>query len=80
MGSASLLGSGGVVQYGTGRIFIQGPSEMDLELMLKRDDDDYEARRLEEEGPEGMLAPSEWAQYAEPEEVISFRYHFVDCR
>jgi hypothetical protein len=72
MGSASLLGSGGVVQYGTGRIFIQGPSEMDLELMLKRDDDDYEARRLEEEGPEGMLAPSEWAQYAEPEELDEF--------
>ncbi|KAG2368257.1 hypothetical protein BDR07DRAFT_1605599 [Suillus spraguei] len=72
MGSASLLGSGGVVQYGTGRIFIQGPSEMDLELMLKKDDDEYEARRQEEEGPEGMLAPSEWAQYAEPEELDEF--------
>ncbi|KAG1755110.1 chromatin remodeling complex protein [Suillus paluster] len=72
MGSASLLGSGGVVQYGTGRIFIQGPSEMDLELMLKKEDDDYEARRLEEEGQEGMLAPSEWAQYAEPEELDEF--------
>lgn len=80
MGSASLLGSGGVVQYGTGRIFIQGPSEMDLELMLKKEDDDYETRRLEEEGPEGMLAPSEWAQYAEPEEVISFIYYLTDCR
>lgn len=72
MGSASLLGSGGVVQYGTGRIFIQGPSEMDLELILKKEDDDYETRRLEEEGPEGMLAPSEWAQYAEPEELDEF--------
>ncbi|KAG2125775.1 chromatin remodeling complex protein [Suillus bovinus] len=72
MGSASLLGSGGVVQYEAGRIFIQGPSVMDLELMLKKEDDDYEAKRLEEEGPEGMLAPSEWAQYAEPEELDEF--------
>lgn len=78
MGSASLLGSGGVVQYEAGRIFIQGPSVMDLELMLKKEDDDYEAKRLEEEGPEGMLAPSEWAQYAEPEEVFSFSCRFVD--
>lgn len=81
MGSASLLGSGGVVQYGTGRIFLQGPSEMDLELMLKRGDDDFEARRLEEEGQEGMLAPGEWAQYAEPEEVrgvMSLSYRSVD--
>jgi hypothetical protein len=81
MGSASLLGSGGVVQYGTGRIFLQGPSEMDLELMLKRGDDDFEARRLEEEGQEGILAPGEWAQYAEPEEVrgvMSLSYRSVD--
>jgi len=81
MGSASLLGSGGVVQYGTGRIFLQGPTDMDLELMLKREDDDLEARRLEEEGQEGMLAPGEWAQYTEPEEVrgvMSSYYHSVD--
>ncbi|KIJ68264.1 hypothetical protein HYDPIDRAFT_146150 [Hydnomerulius pinastri MD-312] len=71
MGSMSLLGSGGVVQYGTGRIFLQGPSEMDLELMLKREEDDAEARRQEEEG-DGILAPGEWAVYTEPEEVDEF--------
>ncbi|KAL4068214.1 ATP-utilizing chromatin assembly and remodelling N-terminal-domain-containing protein [Scleroderma yunnanense] len=70
IGSASLLGSGGVVQYGAGRIFVQGPSQMDLELMLKRDDD-IDARRQEEEG-EGMLAPGEWAAYTEPEEMDEF--------
>lgn len=68
MGSMSLLGSGGVVQYGTGRIFIQGPTEMELELMSKREENDVDARRQEEEG-EGLLAPGEWAVYTEPEEV-----------
>lgn len=67
LGSASLLGSGGVVQYGAGRVFVQGPTHMDLELMSKRDDD-IDARRQEEEG-EGMLSPGEWAVYTEPEEV-----------
>ncbi|KAK0465402.1 chromatin remodeling complex protein [Desarmillaria tabescens] len=36
LGSASLVGSGGVAQYGTGRIFIQGPSETDMELLRLR--------------------------------------------
>ncbi|KIK82429.1 hypothetical protein PAXRUDRAFT_64788, partial [Paxillus rubicundulus Ve08.2h10] len=40
MGSMSLLGSGGVVQYGTGRIFLQGPAEVDLEMMSKREEKD----------------------------------------
>lgn len=71
MGSMSLLGSGGVVQYGAGRIFIQGPTEMDLELMLRREENDVDQRRQEEEG-EGVLAPGEWAVYTEPEEVRKF--------
>lgn len=70
LGSTSLLGSGGVVQYGAGRILIQGPTQMDLEFMMKREDD-IEARRQEEEG-EGMLAPGEWAVYTETEEVDEF--------
>jgi len=67
LGSASLLGSGGVVQYGAGRIFVQSPTQMDLEFMTKREDG-IDARRQEEEG-EGVLAPGEWAVYTEPEEV-----------
>jgi bromodomain adjacent to zinc finger domain protein 1A len=69
MGSASLLGSGGVVQYGTGRLFIQGPSEFDAELLERRTEDDVIARRKEEEGDEGMLAPGQWAVYTDLEDV-----------
>lgn len=71
IGSASLLGSGGVVQYGTGRIFVQGPSEFDLEVLERRDEDDVQTRRREEEGEAGMLGPGQWAVYSELEEVRS---------
>jgi hypothetical protein len=70
MGSASLLGSGGVVQYGTGRLFIQGPSEFDIEILKRRDPEEgIEERRKEEEGEDGVLAIGEWGVYSEIEEV-----------
>lgn len=69
MGSASLLGSGGTVQYGTGRLFVQGPSEFDVEMLQQREPGEVEERRKEEEGEEGMLAVGEWAVYTDLEEV-----------
>jgi bromodomain adjacent to zinc finger domain protein 1A len=69
MGSASLLGSGGIVQYGTGRLFVQGPSAFDQEILDRREEGDVRARRLEEEGEDGMLGVGEWAVYADLEEV-----------
>jgi hypothetical protein len=72
MGSASLLGSGGVVQYGTGRLFVQGPSEFDVEMLQQREPGEIEARRKEEEGEEGMLAVGEWAVYTDLEELDEF--------
>ncbi|KAI0274694.1 ATP-utilizing chromatin assembly and remodelling N-terminal-domain-containing protein [Gloeopeniophorella convolvens] len=72
MGAASLLGSGGVVQYGTGRLFIQGPSIFDQEILDRREDVDVHGRRLQEEGEEGMLGVGEWAVYADLEEVDEF--------
>lgn len=75
MGSASLIGSGGIALYGTGRIFIQGPSEFDLQQLEKKaveDAEDIDARRREEEGPECMLGPQDWAVYTELEEVCLF--------
>ncbi|KAL4243588.1 WAC domain-containing protein [Abortiporus biennis] len=71
MGSASLIGSGGTVQYGSGRIFIQGPSEFDVEILQRREED-VKARRLEEEGEEGMLGVGEWAVYDDLETVDEF--------
>jgi len=72
MGSASLLGSGGIVQYGTGRLFVQGPSVFDQEILDRREEGDVRARRLEEEGEEGMLGVGEWAVYSDLEEVDEF--------
>ncbi|KAH9857859.1 chromatin remodeling complex protein [Lenzites betulinus] len=71
MGAASLIGSGGTVQYGTGRIFLQGPSEFDVEV-LRRREENVDARRREEEGEEGMLDVGEWAVYNDLEEVKEF--------
>ena len=72
MGSTSLIGSGGSVQYGTGRIFLQGPSEFDIEV-LERREGDVRARRLEEEGEDGMLGVGEWAVYDHIELVRTIR-------
>ncbi|KAI9062985.1 chromatin remodeling complex protein [Trametes sanguinea] len=71
MGAASLIGSGGTVQYGTGRIFLQGPSEFDVEV-LRRREEDVDRRRREEEGEEGMLDVGEWAVYNDVDEVREF--------
>lgn len=71
LGSGNLVGSSGGVQYGSGRIFIQGPSEFDADILERREleDGDVEKRRLEEEGEDGMLGIGEWAVYSELEEV-----------
>ncbi|KAI0348627.1 chromatin remodeling complex protein [Trametopsis cervina] len=71
MGSASLIGSGGSVQYGTGRIFVQGPSEHDVEILQRREED-VVGRRVEEEGEEGVLGVGEWAVYEELETIDEF--------
>lgn len=75
MGSASLIGSGGTVQYGTGRIFIQGPSEFDVEVIQRREED-IRARRMSEEGEEGMLGVGEWAVYDDLEMVQTSTFPF----
>jgi bromodomain adjacent to zinc finger domain protein 1A len=72
MGSASLVGSGGTALYGSGRLFIQGPSEFDDDILQKRqnfDHEDIHSRRLEEEGKDGILGPNEWAVYNDLDEV-----------
>jgi len=75
MGSASLVGNGGTALYGSGRLFIQGPSEFDLELLQKRqleENEDIDSRRLEEEGKDGMLGSNEWGVYNDLEELEAF--------
>ncbi|KAI0732314.1 chromatin remodeling complex protein [Fomitopsis betulina] len=71
MGAASLVGSGGAVQYGTGRVFVQGPSEFDIEILQRRSGD-VNARRKVEEGEEGILGVGEWAVFNDLEELDEF--------
>ncbi|KAF8649895.1 hypothetical protein AX16_005654 [Volvariella volvacea WC 439] len=73
MGGASLVGSGGVAQYGAGRVFIQGPSEIDVELLEKRKDEDISQRRLEEEGEGYVLGAGDWAVYGVQDDVSLIR-------
>ena len=77
MGAASLLGSGGIVQYGAGRLFVQGPSAFDQEILDRREEGDVPARRLEEEGEDGMLDVGEWAVYSDLDEVCDRVAHVV---
>lgn len=74
LGSGTLVASGGGPVWSTGRVFIQGPSELDRDLLDKREaeDGDVKKRRLEEEGVDGMLGVNEWAAYSEPEQVEEF--------
>jgi bromodomain adjacent to zinc finger domain protein 1A len=77
MGSASLVGSGGIAQYGTGRVFIQGPSEFDLKQLEKKavdDNEDIHERRKEEEGADQILSPADWCMFIEVEEVSNVAF------
>jgi len=71
LGSGTLVASGGGTVWSTGRVFIQGPSELDRDVLDKREaeDGDVKKRRLEEEGADGMLGVNDWAVYSEPEQV-----------
>ncbi|KAJ7071328.1 hypothetical protein C8F01DRAFT_1077473 [Mycena amicta] len=72
MGAGSLVGNGGVAQYQAGRLFIQGPSDIDKELLDAKKDEDILERRKEEEGIEGMLTAGDWAVYSDVEELDEF--------
>lgn len=81
MGSASLVGSGGIALYGTGRLFIQGPSEFDLQQLEKRakeENEDLSSRKIEEEDEDGIFGSGGWGIYTEIEEVGFFFKSPVD--
>ena len=79
MGAASLIGSGGAVQYGSGRLFVQGPSQFDQEILDRRNRVELEERRLREEGPDGILKPGEWAVYTDIDEVSQWSNCLDQC-
>ncbi|CAG8700838.1 11359_t:CDS:2, partial [Acaulospora colombiana] len=73
VGCMTLRGNDGEYQYGTGKIFIQGPSQDDLALINAKTEVDASVglRRGTEEGT-GLLAPGEWCWYETPEEVEAY--------
>ncbi|KZT40060.1 hypothetical protein SISSUDRAFT_1060571 [Sistotremastrum suecicum HHB10207 ss-3] len=73
-GGTSLVAPGGGTLYGAGRLFIQGPSQLDWEAMDRRDseDGDVMVRMREELGEEGVMDIGEWGMYTEVEEVEEF--------
>ena len=75
IGGSSLIASGGTVVYGAGRLFIQGPTESDMEIMERKQRDEppfrLMERRLDQEGIEGVLGVGAWGYYSEPEQVCS---------
>lgn len=71
-GAASLIGPGGVVLYGTGRLFLQGGDPQTRQFWGRKcdvPDDEILERRKAEEGEQGMLAEGEWVVYEDPAEV-----------
>ncbi|KWU45025.1 hypothetical protein RHOSPDRAFT_16896 [Rhodotorula sp. JG-1b] len=79
IGGMNLAGTGkGEVTYGTGRLFVQGPSVEDWELICdsrKEEGDGIKSmheRRMREEvvdDPSALLGPDEWAYYEDEDEL-----------
>ncbi|GJJ08760.1 hypothetical protein Clacol_002979 [Clathrus columnatus] len=73
IGSSSLVTGGGTPAYATGRLFVQGPCAADLEIMERRQTEEptfsLAERKVDEEGPEGVLNVNEWGYYTEPEQL-----------
>ncbi|ORX38861.1 hypothetical protein BD324DRAFT_648971 [Kockovaella imperatae] len=74
LGSAPLMGDNGKVTYGTGRLYLQGADDIEVEfcrIPAEMSETDCEARRAKEEG-DGRLSPGEWAMYDSPESFAAF--------
>lgn len=71
-GSAPLIGPGGVILYGTGRLFIQGADPLKRQWLGRKVEvyeEEINKRRRNEEGEAGMLKEGEWAVYEDPAQV-----------
>ncbi|GMK57836.1 hypothetical protein CspeluHIS016_0406700 [Cutaneotrichosporon spelunceum] len=89
LGSAPLLNDGKVL-WGTGRLYIQGAEDLDIELSrrglphatqglgVEKSAAEIASKRATEEG-EAKLAPGEWAVYDTPEQLQQF-YNWLNPR
>lgn len=70
VGGMNLIGQGAGVLYGAGRLFVQGPSQEDWDLVCGERGEEMNERRIKEEvDPEAMLGVNEWGFYEDEEEV-----------
>ncbi|ORY78029.1 hypothetical protein BCR35DRAFT_353018 [Leucosporidium creatinivorum] len=74
VGGMELVGQGAGVLYGTGRLFVQGPSQEDWDAVCGREkegEEDAIKRRVREEGgdEEKLLGVDEWGFYEQEEEL-----------
>lgn len=72
MGIGTLVTSNGSTSYGTGRVFVCGPSEFDLLVIAGKGEGVVATRQKDEDGIDGTLAPGEWGVYAEVQEIEEF--------
>lgn len=68
------MASNGRLIYGTGRLFVQGPSEVDWDRACAEfgGEDALKERRKKEEGHEQILGIDEWGFYDEEEDVSQY--------
>ncbi|RXK37512.1 hypothetical protein M231_05233 [Tremella mesenterica] len=75
LGSAPLLNEVGKVMVGTGRVYLQGAEDLEVEYHRvtagEVSVEEVEERRKKEEG-EGRLGPGEWGVYDTPEQLAAF--------
>ncbi|CDZ96386.1 Chromatin remodeling complex WSTF-ISWI, large subunit (contains heterochromatin localization, PHD and BROMO domains) [Phaffia rhodozyma] len=82
IGSASLIGPGGAVIVGTGRVFLQGGNAAERAWWGEKvefTEEEIRLKREKEEGEEGMLEEGEWAMLEDPEELTIF-YDWLNPR
>lgn len=75
IGSAGLYDSSGKATYGTGRLYLQGAEEFDVEhhrIAAELTEEQLTQRRAKEEG-DNVLAPGEWAMYDTLEQLEGFK-------
>lgn len=69
IGNQTLTSANGAVQYGTGRLFVQGASEEDWKAACAGRKEKAVLKRREIEHGGFILQPDEWAMYDQPEDV-----------
>lgn len=71
LGSAPLVNDKGAITYGTGRVYVQGVYQAELDALVNAVEDldrsGLEQKRKADEGE--VLAPGEWGCYDTPEQV-----------